>query len=226
MQAYTVYNPNPITVAEATSQGWTKAGTCIDGLGLHYEKYGSKVALYYTAGGQVSGVRVYIEYDDGVKENLVHNGFFTVDGKRHYAEVGFRNDAGNSVCDASHQFAEPIGTSLTVSPENPSAVFKHIPLAAEDATAMAFHKGSTFDGMGTHYFYDISDRSGSLSWYASELMPLVPMYHPVTGKIQAIFVAATSRQQTIFPPSSNGWEPVPLVNAAMCQNLCDHNCAW
>ena len=56
-------------------------------------------------------------------------------------------------------------------------------------------RGACFDGMGWHYFKDLLAPNGTISWQASNLMPVVPMYDPIHGKFHAIFFASAVVQQ-------------------------------
>ena len=49
--------------------------------------------------------------------------------------------------------------------------------------------------MGWHYFKDLLAPNGTISWQASNLMPVVPMYDPIHGKFNAIFFASAVVQQ-------------------------------
>jgi hypothetical protein len=80
--------------------------------------------------------------------------------------------------------------------------------------------------MGFHYFKDYNSPNGTMSWDANNLMPVVPMYNPTNGSINAIFFASAMVQQSIFPPDPNEWEPVPLPNELMCGNFCDEDCTF
>merc|ERR1712096_216245 len=91
------------------------------------------------------------------------------------------------------------------------------------AVAAKYHEGSCFDGMGTHHFLDL-EKGPQMTWKSSALMPVVPMYDK--GVITAVFFATPWVQQSILPPSTNQWEPIPLINTLMCRNLCDSDCTW
>lgn len=80
--------------------------------------------------------------------------------------------------------------------------------------------------MGWHWFKDLRAPHGEMSWDALNLMPVVPMYSPVEGRINAIFFASAIVQQQLLPPADNEWEPVPLPNALMCGNFCDDSCRF
>ena len=93
--------------------------------------------------------------------------------------------------------------------------------------AEGYVRGACFDGMGWHYFKDLLAPNGTISWQASNLMPVVPMYDRNAGwRLNAVFFAAPFVQQSALPPSANQWEPVPLPNFAMCKNWCDKDCGW
>jgi hypothetical protein len=74
-------------------------------------------------------------------------------------------------------------------------------------------------GMGTHWFLDVT-RNGSMTWQAANLFPIVTMYNEetatATGTINAFFFASSVVQQSLLPPSTNEWEPIPLPNILMC----------
>ena len=81
--------------------------------------------------------------------------------------------------------------------------------------------------MGWHWFKDLTAPNGTLSWQATALMPVVPMYDPVQGNINAIFFASAKVQQDGWPMyASNNWEPVKLSDSLMCGNLCDSDCTF
>lgn len=61
--------------------------------------------------------------------------------------------------------------------------------------AEGYVRGACFDGMGWHYFKDLLAPNGTISWQASNLMPVVPMYDPIHGKFNAIFFASAVVQQ-------------------------------
>ena len=60
-----------------------------------------------------------------------------------------------------------------------------------------YHRGSCFNGMGWHYFKDLAAPPEKMSWQADNLMPVVPMYDPVKGRINAIFFSSAIVQQAV-----------------------------
>merc|ERR1712070_816526 len=86
-----------------------------------------------------------------------------------------------------------------------------------------YTRGSCFDGMGWHFFKDVSVK-GKMSWQAKNLMPIVPMYCPKHHTLNAIFFASAATQPKALFRSQ--WEPVPLPNLLMCKNFCDAKCTF
>merc|ERR1711974_376865 len=85
-----------------------------------------------------------------------------------------------------------------------------------------------FSGMGFHAFRD-TESGAKLSYEPSRTEPVVAMYDysAFGGRINAIFFTVPFREQSLFPPSTNEWEPVPLTNSMQCANLCDGSaCAF
>eukprot|EP00035_Acanthoeca_spectabilis_P033584 m.24434 g.24434 ORF g.24434 m.24434 type:complete len:119 (-) comp6075_c0_seq1:93-449(-) len=75
--------------------------------------------------------------------------------------------------------------------------------------------------MGTHYFKDLT---GNLSWSAAKLYPVAMMFDEANpDRPQALLFASTSVQQGVVE-GTNGWDPAPLPNFAMCKNFCDNSC--
>eukprot|EP00943_MAST-04B_sp_MAST-4B-sp1_P009523 g9523.t1 len=225
-RAYTVYKTQPTTTQDAVAMKFAPVNNsyCIPNLGIAYAKGGKPsvhepVILYFTASGHLSGVgtKVY----GSVETTLLKAGYFIETDKNTYEiNVAFRNASTMCTKDVSPPPGS-IGDRLII---NPRGLARSVPTTMEDALNEKYHRGSCFNGMGTHYFYDL-DTAPKMSWKSSNLMPVVPMY-TADGSINAIFFASSTRQQTIFPPSSNQWEPVPLPNAAMCKNWCDKDCTF
>jgi len=241
LREYTVYENQPIIDDDAYGAGFTPSGACIPKLGNPFAKDGASsesapVTLYFTGGGQISGVGV--DVFGAMKPELVDAGYFIPVDKgnklnateRYHIAVGFRGAA--DVC-SDQIYPEKIGTSAII---NPHGIAKEIPLTSKEAEEAKFHRGSCFNGyahvgrvrgtmapskparartvarMGFHYFLDLV-RGPRMSWQAKNLMPVVPMYDPTTNSLNAIFFASTVNQNSLF--SSHGWEPVPLINFAM-----------
>ena len=225
-RAYTVYRQQPITTEDATSSGFAPVNNsyCQPNLGIAYAKGGKPserepVMLYFTASGHISGVGTLVF--GSVESSLLKSGYFVQTGSSTFKiSVAFRNASIMCIPDVP-PVTGSIGDRLVV---NPSGIAHSIPVTRDTAIAGKFHRGSCFSGMGTHYFYDL-ESAPKMSWKSENLLPVVPMYNEA-GIINAIFFASSTRQQTLFPPSANDWEPVPLPNAAMCKNWCDSDCTF
>eukprot|EP00040_Diaphanoeca_grandis_P041053 m.262445 g.262445 ORF g.262445 m.262445 type:complete len:327 (-) comp45677_c0_seq1:24-1004(-) len=230
---YGVYASMPITHADAVSQGWVlKTSTqCVPGLGIEYvqtrggDDAAKPLSLYFTPAGQITGAGVFALGKNS--PNLIKRGFWIPNGTlngydRYYISVSFRNEEDS--CSMT-LLPDKIGNQLIV---NGGSLKMPLPLTRDDAQQNGWVKGSCFADMGTHWFLDVT--GANMSWTAANLMPIVVMFDEQSAnadnEINAIFFATPDRQQTVFPPSANQWEPIPLPNFAMCKNFCDKACTF
>eukprot|EP00620_Florenciella_sp_RCC1587_P017994 CAMPEP_0182569192 /NCGR_PEP_ID=MMETSP1324-20130603/9898_1 /TAXON_ID=236786 /ORGANISM="Florenciella sp., Strain RCC1587" /LENGTH=334 /DNA_ID=CAMNT_0024783433 /DNA_START=26 /DNA_END=1027 /DNA_ORIENTATION=+ len=223
-RAYTKYVEQPITVDAAVAAGFAPlTGTCDPDLGIAYTAGGTvdddtPATLYYDTAGQLSGVGtdVYSSWSAGSpKQGLVDAKYFEkVDDNRYHIAVAVREDP----CNAETTSTYPVGDRLVV--KGADVV---LPTTEASAIEQGWMKGSCFDGMGTHYFKDLSSTDSSMTWVAENLLPVVVMFDN-EGDFNAIFFASTVVQQGLFGP--NNWEPVPLPNGQMCGNFCDEDCTF
>merc|ERR1711916_145017 len=96
-----------------------------------------------------------------------------------------------------------------------------ISVTFRDAAKGNWTKGSCFQGMGHHYFYDLAT-APKMSWEAANLLPVVTMFHE--GEFQAIFFSSPVVQQSLW--GAHEWEPIPLPNVLYCKNTCDSSCTF
>merc|ERR550537_7482 len=235
-QTFKEFHNLPIGQAALLAAGWRKSDNdCDPHLGYGWLPGGDTtlkeqpLILYTTAAGQPSGVgvAVYGDVDGGPpfsKEQLPYTkNWGVVDHEKVYQiNVAFRK--GKIMCDGSSSDAF-LGDTLIVNPGG--TMSKEIPLTEDESAAEGWVRGSCFDTMGWHRFFDTSGGpfpDGELSWKGENVFPVVAMYHQ--GAINAIFFNSWTRQQTLLPPSSNNWEPIPLPNPLMCKNLCSPNCGF
>jgi hypothetical protein len=220
------YNELPMGEDALTSAGWTKSASCDPAIGYMWSQSGKQateskpLVLYTTSSGQPSGVGVTMYYHAPPDKQMKYvTGAKETNGWR--IDVAFRK--GPCICAGSCPGL--LGDTLIV---NPGAMHgnggesKELSLTQADAESQGWHRGSCFDGMGTHSFFDTTTADSSMSWDAENLFPVVAMYHQ--GQINAIFFASWSIQQGLF--NQNQWEPAPLPNMAMCQNTCDSDCTF
>jgi len=232
-RSFTEYVDLPLGESALSAAGWTKSTKCDPVIGYMWTQKGpaatksEPLVLYTTEAGQMSGVGVHI-YGELPKPQ---QRWITGPPRSEPGQNGYRIDVafrkGSIVCSGASSDAL-IGDTLIVNPgamegESPSdAEFKELSLNQTGAEATGWHRGSCFDGMGTHSFFDTSVASDVMSWKAENLFPVVAMYHE--GAINAIFFASWVVQQDMW--SANEWEPVPLWDWAMCKNTCDQDCTF
>jgi len=231
-RTFTKYDSMPTNAADAQTLGWypDAGSSCIAGLGIKYSQTSNgpskpkPVSLYFTPAGQVSGVGT-VAFGK-LSGAVVDQGYWqsaSVAGKADAwrVDVGFRSP--QAAC--SNTVSEmPLGDRAVI---NPGSVARALPLVQEGAIAEGYQTGSCIASMGTHSFYDLVGKNGSMTWESPNLMPVVPMYDRNAGwKLNAIFFTTPIVQQSIPFVRYNQWEPVALPNFGMCKNWCDTDCGW
>ncbi len=232
---YTVYTPLPTTAEQAASQGWVplvNSTYCEPGLGVPYTQgagtpdESKPLWLYFTPAGQASGAAVmYYDHIEKQPQHLINLGFIvpTQNAGEYYVSVGFRSPT--EACSYENS-SLPLGDRLVV---HPQGIAHSLPVTTTDAGNRGWVPGSCFQGMGRHWFRDLSN-FGSLTWQADTILPIVLMFNEdgdtPTYTINAFFFASTVVQQTLVPHAANQWEPIPLPNVLMCKNLCNSSCTF
>jgi len=196
LRTYTKYDQLFTNAAAAVQAGFKPVdGHCDPSLGVLYAMDGEvskkhPTLLYFTTGGQLSGVGVEMFYGNPAQK-LIDQNFYTVIGKEEYRiNVAFRPQG--FACSGEVDSTHIIGDTIVVQPNGANFT---IPLQVSEATKAGFHPGACFNGMGTHYFMDLQSHSKP-TWEAENLMPVIPMYHD--GEINAIFFTTTVVQQGMF----------------------------
>lgn len=226
---FTKFLEQPMNVTAAIAAGWEKSKitfdteSCKPALGIRYSLGSNEpsqdhpFSLYYTAAGQISGVGV-----DIFNTKEVINDYWRYAGLHQWhITVGFRSKESRTLCDRSLVFREKVGNTFVVNPDYGSWNYT-LPMTMREAEQSGdWSRGSCFDSMGWHYFKDLAMGS-SMSWDKNNVFPIVPMYHPETGDLQATFFAAPNVQQLVH--GNRGWDPIPLPNVFMCKNWCDTQC--
>jgi len=217
---YTKYYPMPITLDEANNSSWVPlTGECDDILGIAYTQTGgavvvNPVTLFFTSGGQVSGIGVNLYGTP--PQNLIDLGFWQyLSNEIYFLSITFRS---SGLCDGSTS-SEPLGDQMVINANTSSPVA--LPLTESEAIAGSWTKGSCFSTMGWHYFYDLAS-APVMSWQAANLLPIVPMYN--NGVINAFFFASPVVQQSLL--NAHWWDPIALLDILMCKNWCDSSCTW
>jgi len=229
-RTFTKYAGLPVGEGALAAAGWTKSSTCDPVIGHMWTQEGKAatkskpLVLYTTNAGQMSGVGVHIYGELPKPQQRWVTDLPSAGANGYRVDVAFRK--GSIICSGEKSDAI-IGDALIVNPGANGGDSKELSLTQAGAEAEGWHRGSCFDGMGTHSFFDTSiagrGLGNKMSWKAENLFPVVAMYHE--GKVNAIFFASWVVQQSIFS-GAHQWEPVPLVNWAMCQNTCDRDCTF
>jgi hypothetical protein len=230
---FTMYNGVPVGEDALRHAGWHKhdENGCDPHLGFGWTKYRSgatrsePLVVYTTAGGQSAGVGTIItgngrEQFPAPQQKWASSTHLVGpknDPEYAHLDVAFRS--GSIVCSGATG-GDTVGDVIIVNPAGPNS--KTIPLTEAESEKEGWRRGSCFDGMGWHRFFDTSKADGTLSGKAENLFPVVAMYDE--GAVNAIFFASTLNQISIPIVASNGWEPKSLSNSEMCKNTCDDDC--
>jgi len=209
--------PFPITSSDAIANGWVLNSTCIPGLGYAANFGGSRpsssypVTLYFAPNKQISGYGM--DAFGSVPDSLANFWLSVADGQSRMTL--FFRDA--DVCSQRTPYKEIIGDRMVINNKFP------VPMNASMAADSGFTKGSCFAAMGVHWSYDLQSHP-QMSWYAANMLPIVPMYLRGTGQINAVFFATWNVQQGVFDRHS--WDSIAIPSFLMCKNWCDDSCSW
>jgi len=226
----------PLTTADALSQGWVLSNAqCDNTLGYLYTQNSATpqkstpLSIYYTAGGQVSGLAVNIFGSGAAPDSLVDQGFWipVANTKDEWTlSVSFRAPGASIMCNTSYTSSDILGDRIVI---NPSTISYSLPLTAADAYCENWTSGSCMTTMGEHWFYDLSTAPFQ-SWESQNLLPVVTMFYPpdMTGTISTIFfttpVAQPGADYVLYKPGD--WETPALSPSEMCENYCNSTCTW
>ena len=240
-------NMIPLNTEDAITRGWSKAQgePCNPLLGEPWLLWGkhsidSSATLYFTAAsaykhGIISGIEVdYYGYYTVYEENLVGLYFgqekTSSDGTYHSISLVLRDYNKHSLCHT----VTPISTSklekITLAPGMAEG---NIPLREDDPELREeWAEGSCIYFMGYHWNKDIVGGK-DITYKASNIVPLTPMYSSATGDIAAVYFLATNRKQTwpedctqlnFWDAGCPGLTEINKPDFMMCDNFCDKNC--
>jgi len=82
-----------------------------------------------------------------------------------------------------------------------------------------YTRGAYVSGMGRHWIKSMQ-HAPNFVYDAFDFFPVVQMFDPTTRNLTAVFFMATSRQQSLLPPATNGWDIIALPDALMCRCVC------
>jgi len=219
-RTFGVWEVFPLTTTNASSLGWASYGDCDPNLGYPWSNEddgptkSNPITLFFTGEGQICGMGMthYGDPAPGLGDYWVGQS----DGT-YFMSVTFRpNNGGNGLCDPETQYAELIGTQVSV---NQGFLDLQLPLIESQAQEEEWTAGSCIGKMGTHWSYDLAD-APYMEWNASTLLPVVTMYN--NGNLSAFFFTTSNVQLSEpFGP----WEG-PILDAFMCLNWCDSSCSF
>jgi len=200
-----IKQPLPTNTADAAANGWSKANSpCDPYLGeewLYGGEYSAdtSASVYFTPEvGDVPGVLSAIEAHlyGHVEESLI--GSYLTDKKKskdgtYYGlPVALRNAEEEGLCDTEKPVSAGNNPYVKI---NPAMVGRNVPTTEDSEELLSdWKEGSCINGMGYHWETDI-EGGKNLSYEASKLVPVVPMYNSVDGSINGVFLMATSRKQ-------------------------------
>jgi len=222
---YGEYYTLPITTDQTSSMQWQVANTTCDPTrGILYSYDGNDISaeyplgLYFTAGGQVAGA-VTLVLGPGLPDQLIEEGYYEpVDTSKNIYRISVTFRSSDDICSGQVFDDLPLGDRLIV---NAGGISLELPTTEQEAIDGQWTKGSCFQSMGYHYFYDIAGHP-NMTWEAANLLPVIVMYDQ--GQINAFFFASDVVQQTLA--DTHMWEPIPLANLLMCKNWCDSSCTF
>lgn len=234
---FTKFDSLPVGKHELWFKGWYEHEYlgCDPHLGIAWTKERSgptqaePLIIYMTAGGQQSGIGSMIMNLNGElgvhpnQQKWTTSPSSIIIGPKDQFQINVAFRSGSMVCSGATN-ENTVGDVLIVNPGG--AHSKNLPLTDSESAREGWHRGSCFDSMGFHWFFDTSTSDGSMSWgSAANLFPVTAMYDN-NGEIHAFFFSSPISQVTVPGVTINGWEPSCLGDANMCMNTCDGDCTF
>jgi len=213
LRTFGVFKSQPLTTSDAEAAGFTQFTDSCTQFGYGYAKGSSgpsksdSAILYFTEGGQLAGFgsRIF----GNAPDNLVDQGYFLeTDSADQAFDLILQTRDPDFVCSGDTD-DNVLGDRLVINGK------MDIPLAMSDAQSAGWVEGNCIPKMGIHHAFDL-DYPGSQSWNKDSLVPVLPMYDPSTGHINAVLLASTDAQRV---EPFGDWEG-PFINMLMCKNWC------
>jgi hypothetical protein len=215
LRTFGVFKQQPLTSDDAQNAGWTMFTDGCTQFGYGYAKgadgsgptKSDSAILYFTAGGQLSGFgsRVF----GNAPDNLVDQGYFMETDSADQAFDLVISTRDPSIMCSGDTDGNTLGDRLSINGK------MDIPLAMSDAQLAGWVEGNCIPKMGIHHAFDTA-YPGSQSWNKDTLVPVLPMYDPATGHINAVLLASSDAQRV---EPFGDWEG-PFPNMLMCKNWC------
>jgi len=210
-RTFLVFDPLPLNVDDAENNDWyTSNSSCDNNLGIRYQQDGLPIVLYFTLGGQVSGLGI-IRNDKPVS-TLIPDFWKPLNDTGHYEiTLSFRNANSGILC-SGNTAQEVIGDSLWI---NQDSIAMPIGLTKDQASELEWTEGHCITKMGTHWAYDTNTHP-YISHTIATLVPIFPMYNDNTGLLSA-FLVHSNYVEKVEPFGI--WEG-PFIPYLFCKNLC------
>jgi len=217
-RTYFAFAPVPLNTTSAKNSGWSSFTNCNPNFGIAYSSVPggptetSPGFLYFTSAGQIAGfgARVWTSFLAGyIPKGLIPDFFVPVPGKSNAYDISIIFRSSDYMC-SGQKSNYVLGDRVYV---NNKYV---IPLTSDDATTAGWMAGACISEMGTHYSLDLT---GKMTWNASNLLPVMPMYGVHDKNIKAVLIASTTWQYTYPIGEYEG----PIDNFIMCGNWCDNS---
>jgi len=218
LRTFEVFSNMPLDLATAESLGWTTTtSSCSSGYvyvppGGGISKSNS-IFLVFSGAGQIGGFGVRV-YGDSTMSSQLSPAFWVETGDQQYDLTVYTRDP-STLCSSTPQ-AETLGDRVLV------AGTLDIPLTMSEAEAAGWYAGNCINKMGIHHSYDVAS-PGNMTWDASTLVPIMPMFDAVNGTINAVLFNVPDWQHT---EPLGDWEG-PFLVRLMCLNWCSSDpCAF
>jgi len=210
LRTFKVFSSLPMTVDEAEAAGWTSESSSCNN-GYVYAPSGGIVAsnsifLVFSAAGQVSGFGVRVFGDSSMSSQLSPE-YWKMTGNNQFDLTVYTRELA-TLCGSDAQ-PEPLGDRVLV------AGTLNVPLTMGEAESAGWYQGNCIPEMGIHHSFDLN-APGNMSWNASSLIPIMPMYDAVNQSINAVLFNIPDWQHT---EPLGDWEG-PLLPFLFCKNWC------
>jgi hypothetical protein len=213
LRTFLLFKQQPLTVADAKSQGFVMFTTGCTRFGFGYASgsggptKSNSVILYYTQGGQLAGFGSRMWGEAPIP--LVDQGYWMDTGVGDDSfDIIVQTRDPTMICSNTVD-GNKLGDRLVING------LMNIPTMAPLAESAGWVEGNCIPKMGIHHAYDLNFPS-SQSWNASSLVPILPMYSATTGRVTAVLIASPDAQR--IEPFGD-WEG-PFTNGLFCKNWC------
>jgi len=212
-RTFFMFSQMPLTMPAAINQGWYPFTKCNNNLGIAFSSSSggptktSPGFLYFTSAGQLAGFGIRV-YSSSVPQNIIPKYWVPVPGQTDQYDISLIFRSSEYMC-TNKTNSYILGDQISVGNKYP------IPQTSDEATSQGWVAGACIPEMGIHYSLDVTS-PGHMTWNASNLFPVMPMYGVKDKEIKAVSIVTPSWQDTIPFGEFEG----PVNNAIFCYNWC------